>query len=94
MTSPVRRRSKGLHAAAGSREAFASAPSRTKKTCPIGFMSPSVPPETHQSVSPRRMLRNASPMAWFAAAHAVTVAPTGPRRPCSRASSADGSSAP
>ena len=48
---------------------------------PIGVRAASEPPEIHISLRPLRMFQKASPMAWLADAHAVTMHIFGPFSP-------------
>ena len=82
MTKPSRALSNGRDARVGWSlkpvdivRAAAKAPRLTRS------MQASAPPHTATSASPARIRRAASPMACALAAHAVTGAPSGPRKP-------------
>ena len=83
MTNPSRSLSNGREAFSGSSLRKLIARIEVKPAIPTGTTQASLPPVTMTSASPNLMMRQASPMQWFAVAQAVTMAIFGPRKPCS-----------
>ena len=79
MTKPSRSLSNGRLAFSGSSLRVESARIAAKPPTPIGVIAASEPPAIITSASSRRMISNASPIAWAEAVHAVQVARFGPR---------------
>ena len=80
MTKPSRSLSNGREACLGSSLRVLMARIAQKPPMPTGTMAASAPPANITCASPILMVRQASPMAWFAVAQAEQVAKFGPRR--------------
>src|SRR5947199_10515898 len=80
ITKPSRSRSNGREARSGSSLRLLSALIAENPARPISTMDASEPPATKMSASPNLIIRQASPMALFDVAQAVTIHKFGPRR--------------
>src|ERR1035438_6953248 len=80
MTKPSRSLSNGREACLGSSLRVLMAFIAQKPPMPTDTTDASAPPANITDASPILIARQASPMAWFAVAHAEQVAKFGPRR--------------